>query len=359
MITYHRSTSYGACLQALATQKILQELGHDVTVIDYINSYEQRIKKVFFSEDGTVKSAIKNGIKSLVFKRNYWLNKAFSDFYRHYKLTERQYHKLEEMSDLTFDALVVGSDQVWNPQISGKLDHAFLLKFGNANKRFSIASSFGSYELNKEERNEFKELAQKFTGISVRENFASNQLHSMGVKNVKVLCDPTMMISGSSWRNFSIRSNEEKYILTYFVSGSFCNFANEISRINKEYKLPIYNIQSSNYKWRGVDRTIVGAKPEEFLGLLDGAELVITDSFHGTVFSLLFHRPFVVINNRSNPIRINELLSRVGLEKCDYLKYKEVYHFTDKDFTNVDNKIYEMQVEAKEWISSMINEISG
>ena len=80
------------------------------------------------------------------------------------------------------------------------------------------------------------------------------------------------------------------YILTYFVSGSFSEFRDDVETIKKARGLnyPIFNIQSSNFHWNGVDETLVGVSPEKFLGIINGADLIITDSFHGTVFSLLF-----------------------------------------------------------------------
>lgn len=355
LVTYHRSTSYGACLQAYATQTELSKLGNDVIVIDYINNYEQRIKRVFFSTDGTFKSLLKNSIKSIIFGRSYWLKRAYRNFTNNYTLSSSQYRSAQDMNDLDFDALIVGSDQVWNSKISGKLDPVFLLDFGNTNKRISVASSFGSYILNNDERDYFVDCLRRFTSISVREQFAENQLSQIGINNVKVICDPTLMISVDEWNRFLVPCKYNGYLLTYFVSGSFKDFAERVSLINRNYNFPIYNVQSSNYHWNGVTKTFVGVTPEAFLGMIKNAEIVVTDSFHGTVFSVLFHKKVVVINNASNPIRIKELLKNLGMERVEFDGTDRVVEYNDKDFEKIDNKIEVMRVDAEKWINQALN----
>lgn len=356
LVTYHNSTSYGACLQAYATQECIKKLGYDVRIINYTNSHEQRIKKVFFSADGTIKSTIKNAVKSIVFRRNHWLKKAFSGFSKNYSLTNLSYNTCDEMMDLKFGNLVVGSDQVWNPKISKNIDKVFLLQFGNARKRIAFASSFGSYQLSEEDQLVFSEALSKFSFISVRERFAANQIKNLGIDNVTVVCDPTLTLSATEWGKFMKNYKETGYILTYFVSGSFSEFYKEVEDITKarDNHSPIYNVQSSNFHWKGVDKTLVGITPEEFLGIIYNADLVITDSFHGTVFSLLFHKQFVVINNKTNPVRINELLDNVSLTKCDYLNNHYPQLLSDEDFAIADNAIEQMKEYSVSWLANSL-----
>lgn len=349
LITYHKSTSYGACLQAYATQRVLNSLGHKTIIIDYLNKHEQRIKKVFFSSDGSMKSLIKNAIKSIVYRRSHWLKKAFSNFEKEYVLTSKAYYSAKEMEDLSFDMLIVGSDQVWNPKISGGLDPAFLLDFGKTNRRLSLASSFGSYCLKDDEKKFFVERISRFSFISVREQFASKQLESLGFSNAKVICDPTLMLGKSEWEAFAKPTKEDEYILTYFVSNSFAAFRSDVDRINTK-KIRIFNVQSSNYHWDGVDKTIIGADPHEFLGLIKGASMIVTDSFHGTVFSILFHKQIAVINNASNPVRIRELLQNLSLECIEYNIYNKVVSLSDEQFDLIDIKIEKIRNETIEWI---------
>lgn len=357
LVTYHNSTSYGACLQAFATQECIKKLGYNVKIINYTNRYEQRIKKVFFSADGTIKSAIKNGIKSLVFRRNYWLRKAFSDFSNNYNLTDVSYTSADDMKELVFDMLVVGSDQVWSPKISGSIDEVFLLQFGRATKRISFASSFGSYKLTRNDESIFYDALNKFYAISVREKFAASQLNNIGIRNASVVCDPTLTLSSTEWKGFMKEYKKTGYILTYFVSGSFSEFRDDVETIKKARGLnyPIFNIQSSNFHWNGVDETLVGVSPEKFLGIINGADLIITDSFHGTVFSLLFHKQFVVINNKTNPVRINELLDNVSLSRCNYHRSQPVDVITDEDFSIADEAIKLMRERSVSWLKDALN----
>ncbi len=354
IVTYHRSPSYGACLQAYASQNFFQELNCDAEIIDYLNSYEQRIKKVFFSADGTFKSMMKNAVKSIVFRRNILLKKAYSDFYKNYNITKTTYRSPTEMNDLEYDVLVVGSDQVWNPNISNGIDPVFLLEFGKARKRISLSSSFGSYCLHYTEKEKIKKAISLFSDVSVRENFAREQLNKLGISNIKVLNDPPLLVNPSVWKKLAKSVPDNKFIFTYFVSGSFCDFESDVMKISKQYNLPVYNLQSSGYKWHGVDKTLVGVTPEHFLGYIQNAELVITDSFHGTVFSNLFHKQYIIINNKSNPVRINELLNKLSLNERIYHNSSDFNAITDLQFANVDKVLAEGRKEAIEWVKGIL-----
>ena len=138
------------------------------------------------------------------------------------------------------------------------------------------------------------------------------------------------------------------------MSGSFCDFESDVMKISKQYNLPVYNLQSSGYKWHGVDKTLVGVTPEHFLGYIQNAELVITDSFHGTVFSNLFHKQYIIINNKSNPVRINELLNKLSLNERIYHNSSDFNAITDLQFANVDKVLAEGRKEAIEWVKGIL-----
>ena len=352
LVTYHRSSSYGACLQAYATQQALCEMGNEVVIIDYLNKYEQRIKKVFFSADGSIKSFVVNAIKSIVFRRNYWLYHSFENFYKEYKLTSNQFFHCSDMQELSFDLLAVGSDQVWNSNISGKIDPVYLLDFGKAEYRISIASSFGSYILNNEEKQWFIKAISQFDSISVREEFAKQQLASCGFENVTIISDPTMFLKRESWESFMVSNNERGYILTYFVSASFCEFFQMVENLKEKYKKPVLNIQSSAFHWNGVDKTIVGITPQQFLGYIHDADIIITDSFHGVVFSILFNKQFIVINNAQNPVRIRELLKKIGLEDVEYNISNKIVELNDELYSNINIIVDELRNESIKWIKN-------
>lgn len=359
IVTYHRSPSYGACLQAYATQQILKKIVKDVTIIDYLNRYEQRVKKVVFSSDGTIMSGVKNAIKSIVFRRKRLLKKAFGKFAVNYNLTETSYKNSKGMQNLNFDVLVVGSDQVWNPKVSGELDNAFLLDFGNPQKRISIASSFGSYSLNEGEKKVMKEALKRFDAISVREQFAAEQIQCIGIKNVKVISDPTILVPVSEWNSLLEETTYKNYILTYFVSASYYEFSDIVSEIKGDSEDRIFNIQSSDFHWKGVDKTLVGVTPEEFLGLIKSADLIITDSFHGTVFSILFHKKFVHILNENNPIRTKELLDTLNLNHYIYPYVRNINDINEYRFQLVDKQIEEMRNDAQDWIAKALGFLEG
>lgn len=319
LVTYHNALSYGACLQAYATVKVLEKTGGRVEVIDFENLYEARQKEAGFLKYGSAKEIIATLVKRIFFKNEKCKKRAFGEFKKRYILTPKKYHTVAEMKDLSADVFVVGSDQVWNPEISGALEPAFFLDFGTANKRISLSSSMGSYCFNREEQAYVKTKLEAFTAISVRENHAKQQVADAGIdKDVRVTLDPTLLIDANAWREFyqkkqSYAESDKKYILAFVIG---YHKQEEVAEIFKYYSdklgLPVWRIMLNTLKTKNVNKVIAGATPEEFVELIDHAAFVITDSFHGTAFSINMQTPFALLTN-TNPARMVELLNKCNM----------------------------------------------
>lgn len=210
IITYHKSLSYGACLQAIATQECVRKLmnSDEVYLIDYVNEYEARQKSWQFIFKGTIKEIAATMIKRVLFRNEFYKKRAFNEFICNEKVIP--FDSVDKCS-----VLISGSDQIWNGKISNGIDRHFLLDFGNAIRKISIASSMGGYIISKQEKNVFRELLSKYDYISVREKFTKNQIEGIVDKNIYTILDPTLLIDATEWREIVV--DNKKYIKYKFI----------------------------------------------------------------------------------------------------------------------------------------------
>lgn len=359
LVTYYKSYNYGVWLQAYATVKFLQLQGYEAEIIPYSNKFEENKLKYFYKEGGRITGYLTSLLKTLLFGKVKYYNKGFkSNINKYYGLSKKEYHSLDELKNLEYDIIAVGSDQVWNPKITNGLEKVFLLEFGKAHKKISIASSLGSEELCKSDKELLINSLKKFDAISVRENFAKEYLQKEINKNIKVISDPTFLLTGNEWvdligRDSIYYNKNDKYILTYFVSKD--KNSNEcvelVKGYSQKYSLPIWSVQFSSYYSKGVDKKILGASIGDFIALLKNAEMVITDSFHGTALSLNLNKNFISCINSENPIRTYSLLEKVGLINRINMKPSD-YEAVRYDVVN--KIINNMRDESQNWVINVI-----
>lgn len=322
IITFHDSYNMGACLQAYATLRLFERLGYQSFLINYKNGFEQGNKKLLYCPDGKPSTLLASLAKNILFKKQRCMKQSYEGRSRLYDVPDESYSSLSQLASIKADLLVAGSDQIWNPKITHGLDTAYLLDFGSSNiRRISFASSVGSYQYRVDELNRLIPLLERFDFVSVREATLRDQLTPRLKQDVHVVPDPTMMFDGSFWRDFyssqparkNFKAEDGSYGLAYFVGTGFENYYPAIRSYITEIGLPIMNVQFNTMKRRGVDEAIIGASPRDFVELIDHAAYVITDSFHGVAFSVNLGTPFIAMNNKSNPLRVQEFLSSCGL----------------------------------------------
>lgn len=319
IITFHNSYNYGACLQAYASQIVLERLGFDVRFVDYRNSFEDDgagKSAGYFLRKGMINSAVSAFLHNVLGYRRYFI-KAFSDYHASVPKTLVQSHSIDDFQSLKTDLLVVGSDQMWNASISGGLDPAYLLDFGRANKRISLATSMGNYQFTVEDAGVVRRCLSRFAAISVRERHTKKQVDDITGGDAFVCLDPTLLLDADDWRNFAERPKgvgDERYLLVFTVDNRPERAWRVWNHHARELGIPVYRIANNLVPVSHVDRTLRGVTPQEFVWLIDHAAFVVTDSFHGTAFSLNLETPFTVIPNKhGNNVRMTELLSFAGL----------------------------------------------
>lgn len=356
IITFHRANNYGVTLQAYSTAYFLKKRGYDVQIIDYTNRYEQRIKKWAFKENGKWYGYLISFVKNVLLRKMHYCKMAFGNVESYYPLTESHYDSIEQMSALSYDVMVTGSDQVWNSKITDGIDPAFLLDFGFAKRRISIASSLGSTILSDSDKKLFSDKLKLYNAISVREQFGKDQLQPLTEIPIKVLLDPTFLLNREDWIELLAKKSKyyekkERYILTYLVASDKDRYQKQVEAYASQLGLPVWTIQYSTYNWSVSTKKIIGARIEDFIALILNADIVLTDSFHGTSFSINLNKDFVAFKHSSNPVRVMSILERLGiLDRLD-MKANDFYSM---DYDKVNVKLEELRSDSVEWIIKAI-----
>ncbi|WP_295067312.1 polysaccharide pyruvyl transferase family protein [Ruminococcus sp.] len=306
--------NYGNKLQHYATYAVLKRMNNEVTSYTMekpIISFKTRIAHIIH-----IVTRYRFTKQKTFWKYGYKKNMRFHIFNKT-KLNIKYIKKTNGL-EMKEDIFFVGSDQVWNTNwFNNKKEEMFLLKFIQDNKKKnSFSSSFGTDVLNKKWTERFSKELSKFNYISVREEAGKRILNCLIKREVKVLVDPTMLLTKEEWRIISNKpvNAKEGYVLTYFLSPKCDDASAVLERVKENRKV---------YELLDLNDDIVGtATPENFIWLFDHADIVLTDSFHACVFSFLFNKPFLVFdrnwNEKSMNSRLETLLSKFNLERKYY-----------------------------------------
>lgn len=344
-ITFHRAVNYGAVLQTYALSRYLMELGYDVQVLDYRADAIENSYKVRF------------GLNVYSLKRMLLL--PFSEmkkksFYRFVDKNIPHTRPLYTLSDLKeeakkFEFVVTGSDQVWNSQWT-EGDEAYLLNFCKDEQKVSYAASIGKSSISEEEQQRLKKNLKSFRMISVREKTGKDLLDSLIQKDIFVNCDPVALLSKEAWKKVAVLPKESNYILVYMLvrSDRLMDAAVEYGKkMGKQVILINDNIRRQypvTYK-----RYI---SPEQFVGLFCNADAVFTNSFHGTMFSIIFEKEVHVELQKYKGApnsRFIDLLRAVGMEKCIFDGEKTNDNYEKIMYDSVRTKLGQMKDETKKY----------
>ncbi len=312
----HAVNNYGSVLQTLATEKIFRDLNCDIETLDYIQDNLQlnSIYKIIKNGGPGWKIKLKQ-ILYLFLKRKKQID-SLDEFRRKFlHMSKRRYMSTKELYEFPpiADIYCTGSDQTWNTLLHG-VSPAYFLDFVPKNKKkIAFSASFGIEKIPNSQKKEVKKLLSKYTSISVREISGLQILHNLGIHDAQLVLDPTLVVDYDFWEKISAeRQYMKEYILVYQLNAStfFSDFVNRFAK-EKGYKIILVrsrnNTQIKNCIYMGMP------KPEVVLSLFKFSKYVITDSFHATVFSLIFHRDFIDILPPYFSSRINSLLSLTGL----------------------------------------------
>lgn len=371
LITYHRALNYGSVLQAYALQKVLNK-SFKCEIIDYQTDKQKEMYTVIKPWNN-----VRNIVHNVFFllDKNY-IKKHRESFLKFYERNLIFSKKINNRSDLTrlnreFDAFCCGSDQVWNVSIAD-FDDSYFLSFADKFK-FSYAPSLGNVKNFNPIKNNvnINSLLRDFEFISVREKTGKKELEKYTKKPIKIVLDPTLLLNKKEWDTFLTDNYpKEKYIFFYSIDYNK-SILKIVKMISKELKLPVYVIFSTGKTYsaqlKGFKR-VKSSSPEDFITLIKHAEYVISTSFHGTVFSLIYHKEFILPQVDSNKKlngddRLKTLLSHCNIEAetriISQANIKHVKSLEKINYNNVDEYLQGKIVDSLSYIEKVAEKING
>ncbi len=352
--TFQSAYNYGAILQAYALQECLNENFAETSILDYHNkeidaSYQNPHLKDYIHNP---KNAIFKTVQGILYKGK---KRKIDDFRNRYlKLTKR--YDAVNISDAKNEAdiFVTGSDQVWNYLIVDR-DGTYYLDFADEKRTCSYAASFGVASIPTEYQGFYKENLNNIDYVSVRESAGAEIVKDMTGRDAKVMPDPTLLVNREVWNRLSITPDiKGKYILVYKITKAdkLLKFSKKLS---ERTGLPIVYIPN-DLKSGSIGKLKTNVGPEEWLGYIKNAEYVVTNSFHGTVFSILFNKKFFSeVSSKVNPStsRLNSLLKMFGLERRTIEQFTENLLTEEIDSEAVNRVLISQKNKAHEFFKEV------
>lgn len=365
ILTFQSAINYGAILQTYALKEVLCQMGHEVHVIDYKPHYITESYRILAERPGLRSLTTFTGWKLWyrfikVACRRFVRKSKFKDFARkNFSLDKTQTDDLAS----SYDVVICGSDQIWNPNITGgALDDVFFGKLveGKTSKVISYAASVGSIEKLNAFKDDFAAKLKNFSAISVRENNLSDYISSItgGHISSTIVVDPTILAGREVFESLIKERLVEKPYLLYFDLANINEFRVEARRIAREKGLEFVEL-TTYHDYVSGQKLYKPASPTEFCSLIKYADLVVTTSFHGTVFSILFNRLFVSYSTSFARDRFKCLLNDLGISerlvqssqdfdsRCNEL-------FTAIDYELVNNKLAGLKEKSLKWLESSL-----
>lgn len=296
--------NFGGILQNLALQKVLRDEGHDPITLDFRNG-DSKLRYFFRS----VKSILKSGRRCPFPRYNQRISEITSDFIDEYISVTEPFVKYRAslIKKYGLDAIIVGSDQVWRPIYNWSIEDMYLRFAKEAKvKKLAYAASFGTSqrEYSAEKIAELKPYARQFDAVSVREFSGVDLFRYYFDSDATKVLDPTMLLKSDYYDSIARKPDKYDYIFIYILD-------------NNELRAHIIDMLSGLYQETGivvVEDKDTNISPSQWLGYISAARGVVTDSFHGTVFSILFKKSFISIANKSRGYdRLASLLSPLDL----------------------------------------------
>ncbi|MDC3175479.1 polysaccharide pyruvyl transferase family protein [Candidatus Pelagibacter sp.] len=363
ILAIHNVDNYGAILQSFAFYKYLNKFTN-AKIINYQNPvFLSHLRLVRYNGLGTLKSCLKDLIR-LNFR--YRLINKFKKFIKkNLKLTKpvNLSYMFSNSFLRNFDALVVSSDQVWNPDITHfdkKLrgDYFLNINIKRKLKKFSYGSSFGSRIFDKSEIYKINSYLNNLDFISVREKSSLKFINKKNLKKTKLVIDPVFLMDNKFWKNKVTEKKNpinKKYILVYSVARSQL-IKKTVRDLNKNLNLKVITIDPNLVSICEHDKKISDAGLEEFLYYYKNSSFVITDSFHGACFSLIFDKKFLaVISSKKYANRITEFLKYVNCENNIFKKNSYIKNINDyKISKNSKKKIFQFTQKSKNYLRNAL-----
>lgn len=328
-ITTWADYNYGASLQAYALTSYLKKRGHSVEMINYLPPYQTHMYDYMWVNPES--KASKNFLTRWIYRCAKFIQRittldrkrVFDEFnFKILPLTSTCYHSFEDLclNPPIADLFIVGSDQVWNVLYDAGNDLSFYLEFVKNGRKASYAASFSFLNIDEQNKQRIKKSLETFYGVSVREYHGQELLKTMDIHSTWVL-DPVFLLSIEDWNKLAnsktcIVENDEFYLLVYDFEGNdeLRRFAIQYA---KKHNLKIFAIVDK-HPLSYANKNFKKAGPLEFIQMISRCKAFVSNSFHGTAFSIMYHKPVFVFNRHRHKVnsRMESLLYAFDLRKC-------------------------------------------
>lgn len=365
ILTFHNAHNYGAALQAYALKMKLNRMGHEASVLNYRNKYiEKKYRKVlhvdFWKRDilpsrwGKVVRELRDVFYGLPEWQRQW--KVFENFITD-KLLEGDSSQLalEDLEKNNCDVYVLGSDQIWARELTHGFDAAYFGQFAPEKKKISYAASVPNGSIPENEKPYFKEYLQSLSHISVREEKLAKAIRELTGRAVETVIDPTLLLEREDYQELLYEKplKQGDYVFAYFV------VENEVlSRCARKAAEALgCELVELHYKKTPQihgDNMIFDAGPREFLTYIRDAKLVLTNSFHGTVFSILFQKKFYSVYEENG--RIENLLGFLNLSERHIKDTTEIALEKAIDYRQAEGRLADYRQKSVEYLERSLAE---
>lgn len=361
IITFHSAHNYGSVLQAYAMVMTMRKMGTDAELIDFrhphtTDAYEWKPWTPYKNWRWNIKDFFLRGIMGIGKKRE----NVFKDFIDHKLPKSERINSRKDILSTKYDVLVCGSDQIWNPVSTGENDPIYFLDFGETGCKFSYAASAGSCRFPAGEHDKYLGYLKQMKSIGVRELFLQEYLKDEFELDSVVNPDPTLLLNMNEWESIEkpYPNLPEKYLLVYTLAkvDETLAFARQIG-----IKLGLPVVQICNTRGlkreskKNVDFNLMDASPQQFLWLFRHANFIVTNTFHGNMFSVIFRKPFVHYDVNGNDSRISTLHEAIGLGKTRMIKDENSLKEREIHYDLIENQIEAYANKGFQYIKDNLN----
>ena len=369
VITRHAPTNYGSLLQAIATQRVIMNLGHECRIINYIPKCETGVRMAITQLEQKTKwrrNPIKKAIYLMVAEpETLLMDRKFLAMRKKYLLmgpccaTTGELKKLyAEKKDEVF---LTGSDQVWGPISTGHYDPTYFLDFvPKSSRKLAFAASFGKAIFDEQTLKEYGVLLKKYDSLAVRENVAVELLKKMDISAKQVL-DPTLLMDADAWSEYvKPMKKPEKYVLVYQIHAN-SDLDHYAVKFAEKAELPLLRVSPLLHQAKRSGKFVYCPDISGFLDLVKNAAYMVTDSFHGTAFAINFNTQFVeVLPNTGTSSRNQSILELTGLTDRIVRDLNDFSYIDQEiDFKEANEKIGTSRIESIRILEEMLAEQIG
>ncbi len=377
LVSCYFKNNYGSMLQAYALKIFLDNnnISNETIDISSNKDFSNGKKKYYLtqifnfnfikSKFGMVKMKFDIKLSKKLRNNINIRNNKYKEFRKNFNLsiTTKNYQELNDLAKNNYSSVIVGSDQLWLP-VNVVADYYTLNWVPENINKISYATSFGVSNIPKKYYDKYNTFLNKINHLSVREESGLKIIKDIANRDAKLVCDPTILLTKEEWEEIAIKERiiKEKYILCYFLGNNIehYKFAERL-REKTGYKIVSLNHADEYVKYADKYADIIpyNIGPKEWLNLIKNAEYVCTDSFHGTVFSLIYNKIFFNFRRYNSKVkgstnsRLDSLLNIANVNKERILTGSENIEKVLKykiDFNKVNDNLNKFRKESQEWL---------